>query len=87
MPTDVIIHYFCISNRCIHVPAKKIFNKKLTSLFCAVDQSSFHQSSMGSSNTYTKVQVGKDQEKAQSEKDFHSKNQGGKNQTNKGVAL
>ena len=25
-----------------------------------------------------KVQVGKDQEKAQSEKDFHSKNRGGK---------
>ena len=27
---------------------------------------------------YKKVQVGKDQEKAQSEKDSHSKNQGGK---------
>ena len=27
---------------------------------------------------YEKVQVGKDQEKAQSEKDSHSKNQGGK---------
>ena len=27
---------------------------------------------------YTKVQVGKDQEKAQSEKDSHSKNRGGK---------
>ena len=29
-------------------------------------------------NFYTKVQVGKDQEKAQSEKDSHSKNRGGK---------
>ena len=28
-----------------------------------------------------KVQVGKDQEKAQSEKDSHSKNRGGKNQS------
>ena len=28
-----------------------------------------------------KVQEGKDQEKAQSEKDSHSKNRGGKNQT------
>ena len=28
--------------------------------------------------TWKKVQVGKDQEKAQSEKDSHSKNQGGK---------
>ena len=28
---------------------------------------------------YEKVQVGKDQEKAQSEKDSHSKNRGGKN--------
>ena len=27
---------------------------------------------------YSKVQVGKDQEKAQSEKDSHSKNRGGK---------
>ena len=29
-----------------------------------------------------KVQVGKDQEKAQSERDSHSNNRGGKNQTN-----
>ena len=29
-----------------------------------------------------KVQIGNDQEKAQSEKDSHSKNRGGKNQTN-----
>ena len=35
-----------------------------------------------------KVQVGKDQEKAQSEKDFHSKNQGGKKkQTNNQVLI
>ena len=35
-----------------------------------------------------KVQVGKDQEKAQSEKDSHSKNQGGKKkQTNNQVYL
>ena len=34
-----------------------------------------------------KVQVGKDQEKAQSEKDSHSKNQGGKNQTNNQVLI
>ena len=32
--------------------------------------------------TGKKVQVGKDQEKAQSEKDSHSKNRGGKKQTN-----
>ena len=30
------------------------------------------------SSSHKKVQVGKDQEKAQSEKDSHSKNQGGK---------
>ena len=29
-------------------------------------------------DSFTKVQVGKDQEKAQSEKDSHSKNRGGK---------
>ena len=36
---------------------------------------------------YRKVQVGKDQEKAQSEKDYHSKNRGGKKkqQTNNQV--
>ena len=33
------------------------------------------------SHKKVKVQVGKDQEKAQSEKDSHSKNRGGKNQT------
>ena len=38
-------------------------------------------------NTHKKVQVGKDQEKAQSEKDSHSKNQGGKNQTNNQVLI
>ena len=32
--------------------------------------------------SYQKVQVGKDQEKAQSEKDSHSKNRGGKKKTN-----
>ena len=37
--------------------------------------------------TSRKVQVGKDQEKAQSEKDSHSKNQGGKNQTNNQVLI
>ena len=31
---------------------------------------------------YKKVQVGKDQEKAQSERDSHSKTEVGKNQTN-----
>ena len=33
---------------------------------------------LGTSSRFKKVQVGKDQEKAQSEKDSHSKNQGGK---------
>ena len=38
--------------------------------------------------SYKKVQVGKDQEKAQSEKDSHSKNRGGKkNQTNSQVLI
>ena len=36
---------------------------------------------------HQKVQVGKDQEKAQSEKDSHSKNRGGKNQTNNQVLI
>ena len=34
-----------------------------------------------------KVQVGKDQEKAQSEKDSHSKNRGGKKQTKNQVLI
>ena len=34
-----------------------------------------------------KEQVGKDQEKAQSEKDSHSKNRGGKKQTNNQVLI
>ena len=42
---------------------------------------------LGQSKPYEKVQVGKDQEKAQSEKDSHSKNRGGKNQTNNQVLI
>ena len=38
-------------------------------------------------NVMKKVQVGKDQEKAQSEKDSHSINQGGKKQTNNQVLI
>ena len=37
--------------------------------------------------TCKKVKVGKDQEKAQSEKDSHSKNRGGKKQTNNQVLI
>ena len=36
---------------------------------------------------WKKVQVGKDQEKAQSEKDSHSKNRGGKNIVNNKVLI
>ena len=36
---------------------------------------------------FKEVQEGKDQEKAQSEKDSHSKNRGGKNQTNNQVLI
>ena len=38
-------------------------------------------------NIVKKVQVGKGQEKAQSEKDSHSKNRGGKKQTNNQVLI
>ena len=38
-------------------------------------------------NRKKKVQVGKDQKKAQSEKDSYSKNRGGKNQTNNQVLI
>ena len=37
-----------------------------------------HQSPVQTQICHKKVQVGKDQEKAQSEKDSHSKNRGGK---------
>ena len=37
--------------------------------------------------SYRKVQVGKDQEKAQSEKDSHSKTRGGKKQSNNQVLI
>ena len=41
----------------------------------------------GSGEDKKNVQVGKDQEKAQSEKDSHTKNRGGKNQTNNQVLI
>ena len=40
-----------------------------------------------SEGNFKKVLVGKDQEKAQSEKDSHSKNRGRKNQTNNKVLI
>ena len=43
------------------------------------------ESSLKDILNYKEVQVGKDQEKAQSEKDSHSKNRGGKNQTNQAL--
>ena len=46
-----------------------------------------HISSTKPVSCFKKVQVGKDQEKAQSEKDSHSKNRGGKNQTNNQVLI
>ena len=50
--------------------------------FCSFDSRCIH------GNGLKKVQVGKDQEKAQSEKDSHSKNRGGKkNQTNSQVLI
>ena len=42
------------------------------------DNSKMHELRKLAYAIYRKVQVGKDQEKAQSEKDSHSKNQGGK---------
>ena len=46
--------------------ARKTFKRRLYGLYCAI------------SGDEKKVQVGKDQEKAQSEKDSHSKHRGGK---------
>ena len=50
-----------------------------------IDNDAIDQESCG--EKFKKVQVGKDQENAQSEKDSHSKNQGGKNQTNNQVLI
>ena len=55
-----------------------------------VDFGSQHKKKIKSKNNMMKkkkVQVGKDQEKAQSEKDSHSKNRGGKKQTNNQVLI
>ena len=47
-----------------------------------------NQFDIGLNATYAKkVQVGKDQEKAQSEKDSHSKNRGGEKKTNNQVLI
>ena len=49
--------------------AAKTFKGRQYGLYCAI--SDFHRK-------HKKVEVGTDQEKAQSEKDSHSKNRGGK---------
>ena len=60
----------------------KLFKKAcdLSALFSVYDHVYRDQKDSCSSarHCYKKVQVGKDQEKAQSEKDSHSKNRGGK---------
>ena len=53
-----------------------------------VSQLSFVECESGVNfSQYMKVQVGKDQEKMQSEKDSHSKNRGGKNKTNNQILI
>ena len=65
--------------------------KETTKLLNMVQQSKcckhLFESRKGRVSSYKKVQVGKDQEKAQSEKDSHSKYRGGKNQTNNQVLV
>ena len=60
------------------------FYSQNTNLLPPKPKSSFRHLKQG---IQKKVQVGKDQEKAQSEKDSHSKNQGGKKQTNNQVLI
>ena len=46
--------------------------------YCSFGPCGFREEDFFSFSNCKKVQVGKDQEKAQSEKDYHSKNRGGK---------
>ena len=64
--------------------AKKIFLLHLNS--CKISAKN-HYHTLRNRLYGKKVQVGKDQEKAQSEKESHSKNQGGKKQTNNQVLI
>ena len=54
------------------VPKKKMAYMHINDYFNAWEDGKYDK------NSSKKVQVGKDQEKAQSEKDSHSKNRGGK---------
>ena len=54
---------------------------KTTTVCCDLKKKSVEINSERVNVIEKRVQVGKDQEKAQSEKDSHSKNRGGKNQT------
>ena len=54
------------------------FYSQNTNLLPPKPKSSFRHLKQGIQEFHRKVQVGKDQEKAQSEKDSHSKNRGGK---------
>ena len=63
-----------------------IFSKQFAQIL-GLDSSLFEKPMENEENVFKKVQVGKDQENAQSEKDSHSKNRGGKNQTNNQVLI
>ena len=78
IPSTIAVGPFCVSFFFFAHLIQKL-TRELTVYPCSVICSKTFSSE--------KVQVGKDQEKAQSEKDSHSKNRGGKNQTNNQVLI
>ena len=67
---------------CLYEPQGHGWQENMKALRLVVSEKNFfcfsHCRSMGAICCHRKVQVGKDQEKAQSERDSHSKNRGGK---------
>ena len=70
----------CLRDACLHIHTVQYLN-----IFCVIDCK--RKALLNVMNIKKKAQVGKDQEKAQSEKDSHSKNRGGKKQTNNQVLI
>ena len=68
-------HAECMSH-CMRKPTNRICENKAADQLCSKCTADQHLCFRCTDST--KVQVGKDQEKAQSEKDSHSKNRGGK---------
>ena len=78
LPLSMIFNILDLYYKTIHCFFFKFILQLFNKIFKMATKNQYVPNFNSSANISKKVQVGKDQEKAQSEKDSHSKNRGGK---------